>query len=216
MKRFIILFMACSVLLVGCAKRAHWNQKMTLRIDTPNGPVVASGVVAVNYVSPVWFKQINNFKINVSGEAIVVDMDEGRTLFALLGGMENLMRDTLRDAGLIDSPVYVDVTKAIKAQTEPLTVPPKLYPMLVTFDDVTDPKTVRRVSPANLAASFGTGYALRKVTLEITRERVTKGVVEGVLPCLNSGKQCVPLNETLKYGHPMRNILNSHFRIKRK
>ncbi len=185
MKRFLLL-LACTVLLIGCAKRAHWNQKMTLYFDTPRGAVVASGVVAVNYVAPVWFQQINNFQINVSGEAIVVDMGEGRTLFALLGGMENLMRDTLRDAGLIDSPVYVDVTKAIKAQTEPLTVQPKRYPMLVTFEDVNDPKSVRLVNPGALAASFGAGYALREITLEITREPVTKGVVEAVLGWLGS------------------------------
>lgn len=161
---------------------------MTVYFDTPQGAVVASGVVAVNYVSPVWFQQINNFQINVSGEAIVVDMGEGRTLFALLGGVENLMRDTLRDAGLINSPVYVDVTTAIMAQTEPLTVQPKRYPMLVTFEDVTDPKSVRLVDPADLAASFGAGYALRKITLEITREPVTKGVVEGVLGWLHDPK----------------------------
>jgi hypothetical protein len=67
------------------------------------------------------------------------------------------------------------------AQTEPLVVQPKRYPMLVTFEDVTDPKSVRLVDPADLATSFGAGYALRKITLEITREPVTKGVVEGVL-----------------------------------
>jgi hypothetical protein len=60
-------------------------------------------------------------------------------------------------------------------------VPPGALPMMVTFGDVTDPKSVRLVDPADLAASFGAGYALRKITLEITRERVTKGVVEGVL-----------------------------------
>ena len=46
----------------------------------------------------------------------------------------------------------------------------------------------RLVDPANLAASFGTGYALRKVTLEITRAPVTSGVVEGVLGWLHDPK----------------------------
>jgi hypothetical protein len=66
------------------------------------------------------------------------------------------------------------------AQTEPLVVQPKRYPMLVTFEDVTDPKSVRLVDPADPATSFGAGYALREITLEITREPVTKDVVEGV------------------------------------
>lgn len=53
--------------------------------------------------------------------------------------------------------------------------------MLVTFDDITKPETVRRVNPADLAAVFGEGVQLKAVTLEITRDVVTEGRVEGVL-----------------------------------
>lgn len=53
--------------------------------------------------------------------------------------------------------------------------------MLVTFDDITKPETVRRVNPADLAAVFGEGVRVKAVTLEITGEAVTEGRVEGVL-----------------------------------
>jgi hypothetical protein len=179
MKRFILLF-ACTLLLAGCAKRVGWNQKMTLYIDTPSGAIVASGVVAVKRVDAVWFKSFNYQENKLTGEAVVVDMGEGRMLFALLGGVNSLLHNTLWDAGLIDSKGFKDVKRAIKTRTEPVTVPPKLYPLFVTFDDVSEPKSVRLVDPADLAATFGAGYSLREITLQITREPVTSGVVEGV------------------------------------
>ncbi len=53
--------------------------------------------------------------------------------------------------------------------------------MLVIFDDITKPETVREVDPEDLAAMFGEGVRLKAVTLEITSEAVTDGRVEGVL-----------------------------------
>lgn len=60
-------------------------------------------------------------------------------------------------------------------------LPRDAWPMLVTFDDVTTPETVREVDPEDLAAVFGEGERLQAVTLEITEEAVTEGRVEGVL-----------------------------------
>lgn len=58
-------------------------------------------------------------------------------------------------------------------------VPLKALPMLVTFDDIADPTSMRQGAPDDLAASFGQGYALREVTLEITDAPTTTGVVDG-------------------------------------
>ena len=60
-------------------------------------------------------------------------------------------------------------------------MPKRDFPLLVTFTDIDDPKTVRKVDPNNLAATLGPGYALKSITLEITDEPVTKGKVEEVL-----------------------------------
>ena len=49
-------------------------------------------------------------------------------------------------------------------------------PMLVRFADIADPKTVERVDPENLAASFGAGYALQRVVVEETDDPVTSGI----------------------------------------
>ena len=53
--------------------------------------------------------------------------------------------------------------------------------MRVTFDEVTNPETVREVEAEHLAAVFGEGVRLQAVTLEITGEAVTEGRDQRVL-----------------------------------
>jgi hypothetical protein len=66
----------------------------------------------------------------------------------------------------------------------PAPIPPEAYPLLVTFDDITKPETVREVDPSNLAATFGEGVSLRGMTLEVTEDKVTEGQVAAALPWL--------------------------------
>ncbi|MEP4423828.1 MAG: hypothetical protein ABJ354_20510, partial [Nitratireductor sp.] len=77
------------------------------------------------------------------------------------------------------------------------------YPLLVTFTDIADPTTVRRVDPDDLAATFGPGVALKRITLEITDEKVTEGRVKAVLGWMNVPKIDPAINdgrsETLRY-----------------
>ena len=78
------------------------------------------------------------------------------------------------------SPEGVDAILAFPKDT-PIPLPPEAWPMLVTFDDITRPETVRRVNPADLAAVFGAGVRLEAVTLEITEAAVTDGRVDQLL-----------------------------------
>ena len=57
-------------------------------------------------------------------------------------------------------------------------VPRDHYPMLVTFADINDPKTVHEMKPDQVSSIFGAGYSLKSITLEITYEAVTEGRVE--------------------------------------
>jgi hypothetical protein len=50
--------------------------------------------------------------------------------------------------------------------------------MLVTFADESDPTSVALVDPDDLAATFGEGTALRRITIELTDEPVTTGIKE--------------------------------------
>jgi hypothetical protein len=121
---------------------------------------------------------------SLSGEAVVVDLGQGRYLFALLKGYNEftgrlaffpLPQKPLNKEE--DAAVY-DQLEALRATTE---LPRELYPLLVTFADINDAASVQRVDPDDLAASFGPGYALSSITLAITDEPVTMGRVEAVL-----------------------------------
>ncbi len=88
----------------------------------------------------------------------------------------------------------------VEKRKKPLIVPQKLAPFLVTFADVNDPTSVKQVDPHDQAASFGEGYSLKSITLEITDEPVTRGRVEKVLGWLGeyqqnfymlNGKRCI-------------------------
>jgi hypothetical protein len=48
--------------------------------------------------------------------------------------------------------------------------------MLVTFKDIADPTSVVLVDPDDLAASFGAGYRLKAITVQVTDKPVTVGI----------------------------------------
>lgn len=56
------------------------------------------------------------------------------------------------------------------------------WPYFVTFGDPRKPKTMIRVNPDDLAATFGKGFAMRTITVQLTDEPVTRGIVTRTLP----------------------------------
>ena len=193
-----------------------WTQKTAITVSTPSGEATGSGAVQVSWRDgPNLFKgSAPHFSYSYKGEASVVDLGNGKYLFALITDAE---LQALQVFGERPLPQFTNALIASAKMTEDkmgagaVSVPVEFMPLLVTFDDITKPETVKRVDPNNLAASFGAGYGLKSITLEITGEPVTEGKVESLLGCLSSGKACIPLNRSLEYGHPMRNILNSVF-----
>ena len=157
-------------------------------MDTPDGEVRGSTVskITIQHTDgALVVPAAKGFDGRVMlGEATVVDLGDGRYLFVLLGNDSAQLREAHREA-------YDAATKgggnwiprwmnALERQTTPRPVPPEYYPLLVTFGDINDPASVRRVDPADLAATFGAGFGLREITLEVTDDAVTEGVVEGV------------------------------------
>lgn len=86
------------------------------------------------------------------------------------------------DARLGDMKAYFPKLSKLRASA-PLVR--ERYPLLVTFDDINDPKSIKRVDPDDLVATFGPGYSLKSITLEITDEPVTTGELEKVLRWIN-------------------------------
>ena len=158
---------------------------MVVWVNTPSGLISGAAVtdVEIRLVSDFFKGDIGGAKPSFHGEAVVVELPDGRHLFALLDGATGWVVNELYDQG-VDGGVP-ELSRAFKSMDEPLRLSPKYYPLLVTFGDLSDPASVMRVDPADLAATFGAGFALREITLEVTNDAVTEGVVEGVLGWLS-------------------------------
>jgi hypothetical protein len=181
----VVVFLVLSSLgLSGCGSY-DWHQKLTVEVETPDGVKSGSAVTEVSWWENRFFKDGGVLQSAIKGEAAVVDLGNGRYLFALLSHAN----DSRYMAGLAPR-IVTDRDKLVwsleaitraKALSGRLVVPPKHFPMLVTFTDINDPKSVKKVDPANLGATFGMSYALKSITLEITDEPVTEGTVKSVL-----------------------------------
>jgi hypothetical protein len=182
-----VLALLSFVAFRGCFGGAStsWNQRLTLVVETPQGEVSGSSVTRVSVTYFAGGEAISGREVgyDLTGEAAVVEVLPGRYLFALIGGSEELFAAAAKER--FKGMRRGEWLFAIPGQTEPVTLTGDLIPMLVAFDDITKPETVREVDPADLAAVFGEGVRLKAVTLEITEEAVTEGRVEGVLGWLD-------------------------------
>ncbi|MBA3967765.1 MAG: hypothetical protein H0X47_18690 [Nitrospirales bacterium] len=190
-----------------------WHQKMTVEVEVDGQVYIGSSVVEMTVSGhPALLPEIGVRDLAIRGEAVMVGLPMNRSLFALLTYDAFLTGKVFHDltGGVVSAPEK-GWAREIRKVRETRALDQKDYPLLVTFTDLTDPTTVKQVDPGNLAATFGPGVSLKRITLEITDEPVTEGKIEQLLPCLRSGKDCVPLNRELPYGHPMSNILNNAF-----
>jgi hypothetical protein len=197
--KFLILLLAAAFALIGCKSSVSWHQKLTIVVETPAGEARGASVTRIEKVSnkgSLVLPEARGTRSYSFGEAVVVEVMPGKWLFALLEGEGGT------DAGHWVYAAY-DLTAALatngypsfeaameKLRAQPMNVPVPVpldgMPLLVTFTDITDPTTVQRVDPENLAASFGPGVRLKAVTLEITEEPVTEGRVVKVLGWLTN------------------------------
>lgn len=172
-----------------------WNQRLTLVIETPQGEVRGSAVTRVTMTETsgsLVLMEARGVRSKIEGEAVVVEVAPGNFLFALLSGSGEEKRDATHWVypayRLSEADSYGGEMMKLLSQPHdtPVPHPPEGWPMLVTFDDITKPETVRKVDPEDLASVFGEGVRLKAVTLETTEEAVTEGRVVPVLPWLNS------------------------------
>lgn len=200
-RMLVAVFLVLSSLgLSGCGTY-DWHQKMTVEVETPDGVKSGSAVTEVSWWENRFFKDGATLQSKIEGEAVMVDLGSGYYLFALLshandsGYMAGLAPRIVVDRDqLVWSLEAITRAKALSGRLE---VPPKHFPMLVTFTDINDPKSVKEVNPVNLGATFGAGYALQSLTLEVTDEPVLGGKIESLLNWLSAYPEpglCKPSN----------------------
>jgi hypothetical protein len=178
--------------------RPGHKYRLTMTVETPAGERSAAGVMSVH---PDRGYSRNGSTVT-KGDALVVDLGAGRNLVALLAQFD--------DKGLdLDGPSYVALRaynaagrktsfNAMSRMSGAVPVTGSLLPVLASFTDVADPRTMRVIKPDDLEAAFGPGFRLRDVMVEAVPngfwpldlggwlgEPVTRGI-EAKLPWLNA------------------------------
>jgi hypothetical protein len=226
MVRVLDLLSVVLLLLMGCSPSETWNQRLTLVIETPQGEVRGAVVQRIDWegtgaLGTALFSGVDpsSASVRVTGEALAVEVVPGRWLFALLKGGAGWQGEPGLNAAFAIAVPRGHFAKSAEGVREivgfpkdtPVEVPREAWPMLVTFDDIGKPETVRRVDPEDLAAVFGEGVRLKAVTLEITEEAVTEGRVEEVLGWLGDvwpNQLDGQRYETLGADYPLANALS--------
>ncbi len=197
MKFLAVLF---TLLMVALAvyKLAYptyrWHQKMTVEVEVGGKLYSGSSVVAISVTRQPRILPAIGSKFETRGEAVVVELPDNKFLFALQKGIGpiytgRVFRDKINMRATKDR-----WASKISGLRETRDILPKLYPWLVTFKDINDPTSVQKVDPDDLAAHFGQGVRLKRITLEITSVWgwVTKGKVENVLGWFYDVKSLFP------------------------
>lgn len=182
--RILILILIALRLLVlaSCGRDYEWHQKLAVEVETPEGLKSASSVMSARLIDthgPFVPAEANGVSFQLSGEAIALEVSRGRYLFVLLKSVPALnwliypRMESVKAGALLE--------KGDDGGAGKVALPRDQYPLLVTFDDIKDPASVKRIDPANLEATFGPGYRLNGITLSLTKEPLTKGEVKKLL-----------------------------------
>jgi hypothetical protein len=160
-----------AVLVIGDQIRINrpgHKYRLTVEVMTPDGIRTASGILAV-----VPDRNYNRGgHTTMRGEAVFVDLGQGKNLVALLahqrGGkldLDDINYVALRAYGATrgNRVSFNDITR----QTGIVPVPGDQIPVLMSFGDPKDPKTARLVASDQAGAVLGDGYAIRGLTAEV-------------------------------------------------
>lgn len=215
--RKLALFVAAVLAIYGFFKLSYpthsWRQKITITVTTPEGEKTGSAVHAVAWYPNPIFKDGAKYHLALQGEAVAVEAAPGKVLFALLAGPSGssseyaglmaLYRFGVTPLGGHNFPWAEADFAGVRAARRkgPADLPTELLPMLVTFRDIADPKSVERVDPNNLAAAFGPGVTLKRATLEITDQPITTGI-EKYAPSYRKRDDWHAWYLSLPYGDP--------------
>lgn len=185
-----------TLILPGCAfaddNAPDYRYRLTVEVDTPQGLRTGSSVIQVEQSLGLAGGSPANSQIyrRVRGEAVAVDLPDGRTLFALLRSESDsewaetvVPRVAPKTGGSRNKPRF-DTALNLRGKAElPRTFPAyawiderSAYPMLVTFGNLADSTSVAQVDPDDLAMTFGEGVKLKRITVELTDDPVTGGI----------------------------------------
>lgn len=184
--------------LTSCAfaddEAPDYRYRLTVEVDTPLGLHTGSSVIEIEQTLVRAGSSPANQAVErrVRGEAVAVDLPGGTTLFVLLRSLNEVdwaayvfpklapQRKGEPFADQLDNVLEVTGVRVLPRMWPPRLYVPEspAYPLMVTFTDLADPTSVKLVNPDELAATFGKGMRLKRITVELTEDPVTVGIEE--------------------------------------
>lgn len=171
--------MAATAVLAGCGLvggSPSYRFRMTVEVQTPQGLQTGSSVMEVVAAKGIAIGDSSGVTSAIVGEAVVIDLPDG-PIFVLLslpdakGSLQGYVRTALLDdPSETPDGVIADVARLGRGGEREYKgdLPPDVWPMMVRFGDIADPRTIQRVDPV--------AVGVRRIALETTREPVTTGI----------------------------------------
>jgi hypothetical protein len=167
--------------------------RLTLEAEVVGQPKIGSGVIEVIYRKQPEFASGRDRVSSHRGQAVVLDLGERGTLFALLtAGSDSrsipasiVLRAFDFPGGAFPGPTVEAGFSQIRKLSGKRELPLTSLPLLVRFRDINDPMTVEKVDPTDIASSFGAGTKLVRASIEV--------VPGGIWPLNSFGITGVPI-----------------------
>jgi len=163
-RSLMVLLVFCAMfLLTGCGDSWSWHQKITVTVETPDGEKSGHSVQQARLGKTLHLGSGGSAAtFSRQGEAVTVELGPQRFLFLLIAKGDNLAQYSVLGLDKRGTPLEVR-GKALQEIGLKGEIPPKHYPLLVTFDDITKPETVRQV-----LGWFNDGTTLKKLWPELS------------------------------------------------
>jgi hypothetical protein len=191
----ISVLLSCLLCFSACSRRLiDYNYKITVEVETPEGLVSGYAVrnVEIRWHSSYNLPEARGAQRRFVGEAVAIDLPNGETLFSLMSDNSKTVDQLLLPRS--EKPEQKNRVENFGKQLENMAankstvfeVSPlnsnianagrPAIPQFVRFANISDPKSIELVDPDDLAATFGDGYGLKRITIQITDEPVTFGI----------------------------------------
>lgn len=200
--------------LPGCWDSESYRYKLTLSVNTPSGIKTASRVVEVTTRQGPRIGGGSGVGGSCKGEALYLDLGAGYPpLIALLGyrhysplkGRADAKNANVwagchptnllaRVGGITDHDSArmqaMDLVRRLSGLPWPQELTSDQLPDLVALDDVRNPRTLMLVNPFKLHETLGSGVKWERITIGLTREPVSTGILKQ-LPWLGDSKTVI-------------------------
>ena len=188
------LIALAALALGACSPGYSYRYRVTVEVDTPQGLKTGSSVWEVSVREGSGIPD-SGLRASERGSAVAVELPTG-TLYALMKRhdyFENQRGNYVTGvmASYLNRVDYPGATKDLAWPDDVkqiIRLKPVFeqdidhYPLLVRFTDEKQAATVQKVDPANLAASFGPGVSLKRITVTYTSDRPDVHALDERLP----------------------------------